>query len=114
MLRLGRLPEAFIAPPATRELRELVRYRAKLVALRSGLKAQVHSVLAKEGVHVPVTDLFGVRGQRLLDEVPLGHAYGLRVKSLRELIKAYDHEVATADAAVRAVLLDHVGWQAIQ
>jgi hypothetical protein len=30
MLRLGRRPEAWIAPPATRELRELVRYRAKL------------------------------------------------------------------------------------
>jgi hypothetical protein len=42
MLRLGRLPEAWIAPPAVRELRELVRYRAKLVALRSGLKTQVH------------------------------------------------------------------------
>jgi hypothetical protein len=42
LLRLGRLAEAWIAPPATRELRELVRYRAKLVALRSGLKAQVH------------------------------------------------------------------------
>ena len=38
-----RLPEAWIAPPAVRELRELVRYRAKLVALRSGLKAQVHA-----------------------------------------------------------------------
>jgi transposase len=50
MLRLGRLPEAWIAPPATRELRELVRYRAKLVALRSGLKAQVHAVMAKARV----------------------------------------------------------------
>jgi hypothetical protein len=50
MLRLGRLPETWIAPPAVRELRELVRYRAKLVALRSGLKAQVHAVMAKEGV----------------------------------------------------------------
>jgi len=40
MLRLGRLPEAWIAPPALRELREVVRYRAKLVQLRSGLKAQ--------------------------------------------------------------------------
>ena len=35
MLGLGRLPEAWIAPPATRELRELVRHRAKLVGLRS-------------------------------------------------------------------------------
>lgn len=47
LLRMGRLPESWIAPAETRELRELVRYRAKLVALRSGLKAQVHAVLAK-------------------------------------------------------------------
>ncbi len=33
-LRMHRLPEAWIAPPEARELRELVRYRAKLVALR--------------------------------------------------------------------------------
>ncbi len=49
-LRRHDLPEAWIAPPQLRELRELVRYRAKLVALRSGLKAQVHAVLAKQGV----------------------------------------------------------------
>ena len=59
LLRMGRLPEAWIAPPYLRQLRELVRYRAKLVALRSGLKAQVHAVLAKEGVAVRMSDLFG-------------------------------------------------------
>jgi transposase len=47
LLRMGRLPEAWVAPPAVRGLREAVRHRCKLVALRSGLKAQVHSVLAK-------------------------------------------------------------------
>ena len=31
LLRMGRLPEAWIAPLAVRELRELTRYRAKLV-----------------------------------------------------------------------------------
>ena len=53
LLRMGRLPEAWIAPPATRELREQVRHRAKLVALRSRCKAEVHAVLATCGV--PVT-----------------------------------------------------------
>lgn len=114
MLRLGRLPEAWIAPPATRELRELVRHRAKLVALRSGLKAQVHAVLAKQGVHVPVTDLFGVAGRQLLDEVALGRAYAIRVASLRELIAVYDGEVAMADREVRAALDGHTGWTAVQ
>ena len=46
LLRMGRLPEAWIAPPATRELRELVRHRAKLVTVRTGAKNQVHAVLA--------------------------------------------------------------------
>jgi transposase len=114
MLRLGRLPEAWIAPPACRELRELVRYRAKLVALRAGLKAQVHSVLAKEGVHIPMSDLFGVAGQRLLDEVPLARAYTIRVESLRDLIEAYDREIAMADRHVRTALDGHRGWRAIQ
>ena len=54
MLRLNRLAEAWIAPPPLRELRELVRYRAKLVQLRSGLKAQVHAV----------SDIFGPAGTR--------------------------------------------------
>ena len=51
LLRMGRLPEAWIAPPATRELRGWVRHRAKLVGLRSNLKCQVHAVLAGAGVH---------------------------------------------------------------
>jgi transposase len=114
MLRLGRLPEAWIAPPATRELRELVRYRAKLVALRSGLKAQIHAVLAKEGVAVPVSDLFGVAGRRLLDEVPLARAYTIRVESLRDLIEVYDREITMADREVRAALEGHAGWTAVQ
>jgi transposase len=44
LLRMGRLPQAWIAPPATRELRELVRHRAKLVGLRSLCKAEIHAV----------------------------------------------------------------------
>ena len=47
---MGRLAEGWVAPPQLRELRELIRYRAKLVHLRTSCKAQVHSVLAKEGV----------------------------------------------------------------
>ena len=83
---MGRLAEAWVAPPPLRELRELIRYRAKLVHLRTSLKAQVHAVLAKEGVRVPMSDLFGVGGQVLLDKVHLADAYRVRVESLRDLI----------------------------
>ena len=114
LLRMGRLPEAWVAPPAVRELRELVRYRHKLVGLRSGLKAQVHSVLAKEGVAVPVSDLFGVAGTRLLEELELADAYALRVASLRELIGHVDEEVRTLDDVISRELRDHPGHRAIR
>ncbi len=114
LLRMGRLPEAWIAPPQTRELRELVRYRAKLVAIRSGLKAQAHAVLAKAGVLIAVSDLFGVTGRQRLAKVPLGAAYAQRIRSLLELIDILDsHE--TRFAAMIAERLDtHRGYQAIQ
>jgi transposase len=114
MLRLGRLPEAWIAPPAVRELRELVRYRAKLVALRSGLKAQVHAVMAKEGVLPDVTDMFGPTGSAQLDALELADAYAMRVRSLRSLIEVYDREVSMLEAQIRSRLRGHQGYQAIQ
>src|SRR5262249_48264138 len=49
LLRMGRLPEAWIAPREVRELRELTRYRQKLVHLQTSCKDQVHGVLAKLG-----------------------------------------------------------------
>jgi hypothetical protein len=47
MLRLCWLPKGVDRPAGDREVRELARYRAKLVGLRSGLEAQVHAVMAK-------------------------------------------------------------------
>jgi transposase len=71
-------------------------------------------VLAKEGVHVPVSDLFGVAGRRLLDEVPLGRVCTMRVESLRDLIAFYDRVVTRADRKVRTALDGHPGWAAVQ
>jgi transposase len=114
MLRLGRLPEAWIAPPAIRELRELVRYRAKLVQLRSGLKAQVHAVMAKEGVVPKVSDMFGGAGTRQLDAMELDRNYAIRVQSLRELIGHYDHEITMLERDIHQHLKNDRGYQAVQ
>ena len=114
LLRMGRLPEAYVAPPAVRELRELVRHRAKLVAWRSGLKASVHAVLAKQGLHVAVSNLFGVGGRKLLAAAPLDGAYRLRVNALCRLIDALDFEITVVGGPLRAGLAGHAGYQAVQ
>jgi transposase len=121
LLRMGRLPEAWIAPPATRDLRELVRHRARLVAVRSYLKSQVHAVLAKCGVHVTVTDLFGVDGGRLLDRLldgttagALPAPYAARVASLRRIMDALDFEIDTFARLLRGRLAGDPGFTAVQ
>jgi transposase len=102
------------APPATRELRELVRYRAKLVGLRSGLKAQVHAVMAKEGVLPTVADMFGGKGNAQLDAIAMSENYRTRVESLRDLIELYDRQVTMLEGQIHQQLRHHRGYQAIQ
>ena len=90
LLRLGRLPEAWVAPPEVRELREVVRYRAKLGRLRSGLKAQVHQTLGKEGV---IPELEGdLAGRR---------AALARRSAAGRRVRRPDRVAARADRAVR-------------
>ena len=108
------MPEAWIAPPATRELRELVRHRAKLVHLRTNLRCQVHAVLAGQGIAVPVSDLFGVAGTALLDRCALSPATGLRVASLRRLIEAFDTEIDRVSGVTVGRLRDDPGYRAVQ
>jgi len=114
LLRMGRLPEAWIAPPATRELRGWVRHRAKLVGLRSSLKCQVHAVLAGAGVAVPMSDLFGPSGQRLLAVTPLSVESRARVDSLGRLIADLDVEIDTFAGLVAGRLRGDPGYRAIQ
>lgn len=114
LLRMGRLPEAWIAPPAARELRELVRHRAKLVSMRSRCKAQVHSVLAKCGVAVPMSDLFGVAGTELLDRLELPAAYAARIASLRRVMDLLDFEIDVAAGLVKGRLARDPGYVAVQ
>jgi transposase len=114
LLRMGRLPEAWIAPLATRELRELVRHRAKLVSLRSHCKAEVHAVLAKCGIQVLMSDLFGVDGTKLLDRLQLPAPYAARIASLRRLIEDLEFEIDLFTGLARGRLVRDPGYVAVQ
>src|SRR4051794_20963604 len=111
---MGRLPEAWIAPPATRELRGWVRHRAKLVGLRSHLKCQVHAVLAGAGVQVVMSDLFGVAGHDLLASIRLAPESRARVDSALRLITALGFEVELFGKLVTGRLRADPGYQAIR
>ncbi len=114
LLRMGRLPEAWIAPHEVRELRELTRYRIKLVRLRTSCKDQVHGVLAKLGVPVTCTDIFGVAGSAWLDALRLPQPYAGKVTSLRHLAGELTTEITMLSEVTADLLAGHRGCQVIQ
>ena len=109
LLRMGRLAEAWAAPPEIRELRELTRYRQKLVRARTSVKDQVHAVLAKLGVPVTCSDIFGVWGNTWLDGLPLGQPYAGKVASLRKLAGELTGEITLLDMVLADLLEGHDG-----
>jgi transposase len=113
LLRMGRLPEAWIAPPQVRELRELTRYRIKLVRLRSSGKDQVHAVLAKLGIPVPCPDLSGAFGPAWPDGLKLSQPYAGKVASLRQLIAWLAAEVSMLDEVIAGFPGDWPPYQAV-
>jgi len=114
LARMGRLPEAWIAPPQVRAVREIVRYRHKLVGQRTSCKDQVHAVLAKCGVPVTHSDIFGRGGGLWLDQLVLPAPYGAKVASLRALIGVLDGQVAALGAEAAAMLARDKGYAAVR
>lgn len=75
--RLGRLwlagtfPQAYLATPEVRQLRERLRHRLALVGLRSGLKNRIQAILHRLGLLHKFTDLFGQQGRGWLEALEL-------------------------------------------
>jgi transposase len=75
LLRTDLLPTSYIAPRKIRDIREVLRYRASLVFLRTSLKNKVHAILEKNGSEMPYTDVFGKKAIRYLQGLELRQCY---------------------------------------
>ena len=112
LLRADLLPEAWIAPPAVRQLRALLRHRAQLVRLRTLLRNRIHAVLADHGQDRPAGCWSGP-GRAWLAALPLPAVSreviedGLAlIDALQQPIDRLDWEVhqhAKAEPAVRVL-----------
>ncbi|MGZ6569401.1 MAG: IS110 family RNA-guided transposase [Solirubrobacteraceae bacterium] len=94
LLRTGLLPEAYIAAPELRDLRDLLRHRATLVHLRTSIKNRVHALLARQGILPEHSDLFGTAGRKYLTTLELPDGSRRRLDSLLSLIGDFDREIA--------------------
>ncbi|MHB1572193.1 MAG: IS110 family RNA-guided transposase [Solirubrobacteraceae bacterium] len=100
LLRTGLLPEAYIAPPELRDLRELLRHRVVLVRLRTSVKNRVHALLARQGILPDHSDLFGKSGREYLAGLKLPDGPRTRLDSLLSLIDDLNREITTTTRTI--------------
>jgi transposase len=112
-LRMGRLPEAYAAPPAVRELRRWCVI-GQVGGLAQWAESQRARGVGQAGPALAGSDLFGVGGRQLLAVAPLDGGYRLHVNALCRLIDALGFQIDAVGGPLRAALAGHAGYQAVQ
>ena len=101
------VPEIWLPDPATREAREIARFRLHLVRHRSALKSRIHQTLITHGVPAQESDLFGSAGRRRLAALSLPDPWASNVACALELIDHLDEEISEKELLLRQVGADH-------
>ena len=84
------------------------------MSLRTSCKDQVHGVLAKLGVPVTCTGIFGVAGSAWLDQLGLPQPSAGKVTSLRQLTGELSAEITMLSEVIADLLASDRGYQVTQ
>ncbi len=101
------VPAIWLPSFGQRQERERARWRLHLVKHRSALKQRVHSALIAFGHACPVSDLFGVRGRRLLERLDFPEPWRSDVLCAVALIDDLDRQIDGIERDLRQLGADH-------
>lgn len=107
LLRTRLLPVSYAPPPSVRSWREMLRTRQGLVRMRSACRHRIHSILGKEGLIVPVTDLFGKKGRRWLADQGLSCSHRQLVDLLSSQVDSITLAIREVEESLRQSLEEH-------
>jgi transposase len=100
LLAADYLPEAYLAPPETRDLREFMRNRIFLVRIRTRTKNRIHAILARHALLCPWTDLFGKSGRTWLMKQELPTQYAEERAMLLRVLDSVSTEIKSLEQSV--------------
>jgi transposase len=101
------VPAIWLPTPELRREREISRWRLHLVKHRSILKNRVHSTLIAFGYQVPMADLFGVAGRKLLKRLDIPEPWRGHVDASLALIDDLERRICAIEAELRRSGADH-------
>jgi transposase len=101
------VPAIWLPTPELRREREISRWRLHLVKHRSILKNRVHSTLICFGHQVPMADVFGVAGRKLLSELDIPEPWRGHVDASLVLIDDLESRISAIESQLQRSGADH-------
>jgi transposase len=119
LLEHGLLRSSFVPPPAIRELRDLTRYRKRLIQTHTAEQQRVQKTLEDAGIKLDsvASDIFGVSGRQMLAALIAGErdpevlaelAKGTLRKKIPMLREALRGRFRDHHATILKITMDHV------
>jgi len=107
LLRDGRLAGSYVPPVAIRVLRDLTRYRTKLVQYQSSIANRIQRLLEQCNVKLAsvASDVLGVSGQAMLRALAAGETNPQRMADLAK--KQLRKKIPALQLALEGCLLPH-------
>jgi len=93
LLRSNLLPLSYVPEKPVRLNRELLRYRASLVKIQTGIKNKIHTILAKNNISHGYSDLFGKEGMAFLYSLPLPENYRMALEGYLSVLDTVRREI---------------------
>lgn len=103
LLRGDLLPESYRSTKQAREWKELVRFRASLIGMRTQLKNKVHALLGRNGIIPPLGMIFGTRGRVWLEGLELSMVHRTHLNQYLSLLDMYESEIGKTTTQIEAV-----------
>jgi transposase len=107
LLRADLIPQAYAPSAETRDIKNLLRYRLSLTAMKVRIKNTIHSVLARNHIEDKnfreLSDKFGKKGLAFMRSITLrGNDTGILNEYL-DLLGETDSKIKIAESRIRAI-----------
>jgi len=103
LLRMGVLPEAYLAPAEVLQLRELTRGRQSLVTSGTRYKNKVSALLRRHGCRCPVKDKFTKAGREWIAGLQLPMLSAMMLRIYLAVIDMVGEFIAECDAMLQEI-----------
>lgn len=88
-------------------MREVLRYRASLVSLRTAIKNKVHAILSKNGINIEYSDILGKKAIRYLKDLKLRDCYKQGIDGYIRLVETLNGLIEEVTETIKSIVEDN-------